>query len=321
MSHGIHMALVTVAAVSRGDATDVVAEAFLEYLTQQRGLAAATVRAYASDIRDFATFIGVESPTGNDVNLLAVRQWLAHQAENNCARSTLARRRASIRAYDAWLRSVGEQDSSELTRLAAAKIPHRLPTVLSADAAGQLMEHARGQIDRTVPETLRLWALLELLYGTGARVAEVSSLDIADVDLLDRLVRLHGKGSKDRVVPLGAVAAEAISEWLDHGRDQFAAPKKNAESTKALLLGRRGGRWGTRQIRQAVRDASRAAAVNEISPHALRHSTATHLIEGGADLRSVQEILGHSSLSTTQRYTHVTPERLRSTYRQAHPRA
>lgn len=285
---------------------------FATYLRGRRGLSPATVRGYLSDLDDLARFLQIESVTADSLTVAAVRRWLADLGRRGMAKSTIARRRASIRAYDAWLVKTGRRDSGGIDRIASPSLPRRLPRILDTAAAAELMA-AAGTDDQ--PTSLRLRACLELLYGTGARVAEISALDVTSVDLLGRTIRLHGKGDKERIVPLGAPAAAAVDRWLTDGRPHFA-PKSSA-----LFVGARSGRWGVRQMREAVHRACAAAGVTDIAPHGLRHSAATHMIEGGADLRSVQELLGHASIATTQRYTHVSAERLRATYRQAHPRA
>ncbi|TQL64695.1 integrase/recombinase XerC [Rarobacter faecitabidus] len=293
---------------------------FEEYLRSRRGLSEGTVRGYLADLRTYRDFLAVPDLTAGEVTVAHARRWLAAGTRNGLAKSTIARRRASIRAYSDWLARTGEAPSG-IGRIPAPSLPSRLPAVLHVEAAATLLNTARADYDETqAPEELRLWACLELMYGTGARIAEIAAIDVDDLDLSGRFVLLHGKGSKDRVVPLGAPAASALQTWLTAGRPTMASAGRGTTS-HALFLGTRGGRWGVRQIRESVHRACINAEITDISPHALRHSAATHLIEGGADLRSVQELLGHSSIATTQRYTHVSVERLKSIYRQAHPRA
>ena len=191
--------------------------------------------------------------------------------------------------------------------------------MLSVDEASALLELAAERADDGDPVHVRDWALLELLYASGLRVSEVVGLDPADVDLRERLVRALGKGASERIVPFGVPAARALGSWLASGRPVLA--RRARVPTPALFLGARGGRLGVRQARDVVHRLTALAGVRDLAPHGLRHSAATHLLAGGSDLRSVQEVLGHASLVTTQRYTHVSPERLRSSYVQAHPRA
>ncbi|MDR2704082.1 MAG: tyrosine recombinase XerC [Cellulomonadaceae bacterium] len=299
--------------------------AFGKQLENTRGLSAHTQRAYLSDLQDLAAFAednGVLNLA--DITLPLLRAWLADQAEAGLAKATLARRSAAARSLFQWADESGLVSGNPTRRLLTPKLSNRLPVVLSASAAERMLSHAGGlvgvdsdkdSVGRAV--ALRNWAAAELLYGAGIRVAELCGLDIADVDLDSRLVRVTGKGDKERVVPFGVPAAKALQQWLAQGRPGLAGPL----SANALFLGERGARWDQRRVRAAIHDLSIGAGVAEVAPHALRHSAATHLLEGGADLRNVQEILGHASLNTTQRYTHVTAERLKASYLQAHPRA
>jgi integrase/recombinase XerC len=203
----------------------------------------------------------------------------------------------------------------------------RVPAVLGVEEAAVLLECARERAADGDPGAVRDWAVVELLYASGLRVGELVALDVADVDLQERLVRTLGKGSKERVVPFGVPAARALAAWLERARPEVvrraaqASPKASPAPPQALFLGARGGRLGSRQAREVVHRLTMLAGVRDLAPHGLRHSAATHLLAGGSDLRSVQEVLGHASLATTQRYTHVSPERLRASYTQAHPRA
>jgi len=221
----------------------------------------------------------------------------------------------AARAFTAWAARDGLIESDPGVRLASPKARQSLPEVLRVEEAAAVME-AAGAI--ATPIGLRDAAIVELLYGTGARVSELCGLDIDDLDGDRRTVRLFGKGAKERTVPLGEPAVAAVSRWLSVGRPRLVTP----ESGLALLLGARGGRLDPRAARQVVHDRLAAVeGVADLGPHGLRHTAATHLIEGGADLRSVQELLGHATLATTQIYTHVSIERLRATYDRAHPRA
>jgi integrase/recombinase XerC len=277
-----------------------------------------TVRAYASDIDHLLSFArrhGVESYT--QIDLATLRAWLAEMARRQLSRATVARRGAAVRTFFEWALRSGRISVDPSARLASPRLNKSLPTVLAVSSAALLMDAARDAAVDGAPNDLRAWACIELLYATGARVGEIVDLDTADVDLGQRLVRVIGKGDKERVVPFGVPAAHAIVEWLDRGRPALIG----ASSTNALFVGQRGQRWGQRQVRETVHKLAAFAGVDDIAPHDLRHSAATHLLQGGSDLRTVQEVLGHSTLSTTQRYTHVSADRLRSSYKLAHPRA
>lgn len=276
------------------------------------------MRAYVGDLTDLA---GYARRHGSDdltkVDIVILRGWLASMSAGNRSRATLARRGACARTFFAWAARTGRVAQDPALRLASARPASVLPTVLNQDAAAALLDTARLRADDGDAMHLRDWAALELLYATGVRVGELCRADVDDLDLGSRTLRVTGKGDKQRVVPVGEIAVEAVEEWLARGRPVLATPT----SGPALLLGRRGGRVDQRQLRQVVHEAARSAEVDDVAPHALRHSVATHLLEGGSDLRSVQEVLGHASLATTQRYTHVTADRLRASYEQAHPRA
>lgn len=295
-----------------------VTDAFALHLQAQRGLSDNTVRAYLGDLDDLAGYArrhGVAELT--DVDIVVLRGWLASMAAAERSRATLARRGAAARTFFAWAARTGRVAQDPALRLASARPASHLPTVLDQEAAAALLDTARVRADDGDAVHLRDWAALELLYATGARVGELCAADVDDLDLGTRTIRLTGKGDKQRVVPVGELAVEAVEAWLSRGRPAVATPT----SGPALLLGRRGARVDQRQLRRAVHDVSAAAGVADVAPHALRHSAATHLLEGGSDLRSVQEVLGHASLATTQRYTHVTADRLRASFEQAHPRA
>ncbi|MGC5168467.1 tyrosine-type recombinase/integrase [Luteimicrobium sp. DT211] len=302
---------------SHGEFEEAVA-AFVRHLDLERGASAHTLRAYAGDVgglADFAREHGARGP--GDVDLALLRSWLADLASTGHARSTLARRSAAARAFFAWTARTGRTPTDPASRLGAPQVDRHLPQVLSVAAARTLADHAAALAADGAPSRLRDWVTVELLYATGLRVGELVSLDVDDVELGTRTVRALGKGRKERVVPFGVPAARAVDRWLGGGRPELATPT----SGPALLLGDRGGRWDQRRARESVHRLAADAGVPDLAPHALRHTAATHLLEGGSDLRSVQEVLGHSSLATTQRYTHVSAERLRASYRQAFPRA
>lgn len=290
--------------------------AFVAHLRDERGLSAHTVRAYTGDVAsllDHARRLGGADPGEIDVRTL--RSWLARLRSQGAARTTLARRAAAARAFTAWATARGRMATDPGALLGTTRGEHRLPAVLRADEAAAVLT-AAGE-DRS-PVGLRDRLVVELLYATAARVSELCGLDVDDVDLGRRTVRVFGKGAKERTVPIGLPAARAVEDWLRRGRPGMAGP----HSGPALLLGARGGRLDPRTARRIVHE--RLAAVPgtpDLGPHGLRHTAATHLVEGGADLRSVQELLGHATLATTQIYTHVSIERLRATYDRAHPRA
>ncbi|MFG2054902.1 tyrosine-type recombinase/integrase [Micromonospora sp. NPDC048930] len=337
---------------------------FADHLARVRNRSAHTVRAYVTDLvslLDHAVRMGCADLS--ELDLTALRSWLAKQRTMGAARTSLARRAASARAFSAWAHRAGLLPTDVAAALASPRAHRELPTVLRADQAAALMdaprraeERAPGDADsgpneaagtdsgrqpRTPPDSgtghtpdggaehasdgpaveeavlLRDRLLLELLYGTGVRVSEACGLDLTDVDHARRVVRVLGKGGRERAVPYGVPAQRALDGWLGRGRPALAGPG----SGSALLLGARGGRLNPTTARRIVAGYAEAAGLPRTTPHGLRHSAATHLLEGGADLRAVQELLGHSSLASTQIYTHVSVERLRTAYRQAHPRA
>ncbi|MFB9234313.1 tyrosine recombinase XerC [Plantactinospora siamensis] len=274
-----------------------------------------TIRAYVADtvsLLDHAVRMGCAGPA--DLDLSVLRSWLARLRTTGAARTSLARRAAAARTFTSWAHRAGLLGSDVGAALASPRAHRELPTVLRSDQAGRLVEAPGGE---ETPVLLRDRLMLELLYGTGVRVSELCGLDVADVDQGRRVVRVLGKGNRERSVPYGVPAQRALDDWLAAGRPVLARPA----SGDALLLGARGGRLQPTVARRSVGAYAAVAGLPRTTPHGLRHSAATHLLEGGADLRSVQELLGHSSLSSTQIYTHVSVERLRAAYRQAHPRA
>jgi integrase/recombinase XerC len=291
-------------------------DAFARHLAGERNRSVHTVRAYLGDVvslLDHAVRMGAGSPA--DVDLVVLRSWLARLRTSGAARSTLARRGAAARTFCTWAYREKLAPADAGQRLASPKAHRELPGVLRADQAAALVSTpTREPVD---PLMLRDRLVLELLYATGIRVGELCGLDQADVDDGRRVVRVLGKGAKERTVPYGVPAQRALDAYLRRGRPAMAVARSGA----ALLLGARGGRLLSTSVRRIVAAAATTAGLPHTSPHALRHSAATHLVEGGADLRAVQEILGHASLSSTQIYTHVSVERLRAAYRQAHPRA
>ncbi|MEU1399910.1 tyrosine recombinase XerC [Micromonospora zamorensis] len=327
---------------------------FAEHLSRVRNRSAHTVRAYVTDLvslLDHAVRMGCVDLAELDLSVL--RSWLAKQRTTGAARTSLARRAASARAFSAWAHRAGLLSADVGAALASPRAHRELPSVLRADQAAALVEApsrlatpvgpsatdpparqappvgaaptdpppgptpGAAQTAETEAVPLRDRVLLELLYATGVRVSEACGLDVGDVDHGRRVIRVFGKGGRERAVPYGVPAQRALDEWLRRGRPALVG----ARSGDALLLGARGGRLNPTTARQIVGAYAEAAGLPRTSPHGLRHSAATHLLEGGADLRAVQELLGHASLASTQIYTHVSVERLRAAYRQAHPRA
>ncbi len=294
------------------------------------------MRAYRSDLGDLLSFLGVgagdDEPVGpalGTLDLPDLRAWLAAMSAAGAARTTLARRAAACRTFSNWAHRNKLLKSDVAARLRSPRADARLPSVLTPEQAAALLDAAADVVaeagatagddaDAYAARALarRDRAILEVLYATGMRVSELCSLDLGDVDASRRTMRVLGKGDKERTVPYGAPAAAALQDWQD-AREVVAAP----DAGTALFLGARGHRIGPRAVRDIVHRATARAGVPDLGPHGLRHSAATHVLSGGADLRSVQELLGHSSLATTQRYTHVSAERLRAVYAQAFPRA
>lgn len=298
---------------------DAILEQFDEYLALECVRSPHTRRAYLSDLRSLFVFLAERGPGGlAALSLPVLRGWLAAQAGAGAARSTLARRTSAVKTFTAWATRRGLLASDPAVRLQLPKARRTLPAVLRQDQALDALAAAKSGAQQNDPLALRDALIVELLYATGIRVSELCGLDIGDVDLGHRLVRVLGKGDKQRVAPFGAPAAEALRRWLADGRTALVT----AESGSALLLGARGRRLDPRQARTVVHQTMAAVpGAPDIGPHGLRHSAATHLLEGGADLRVVQELLGHSTLATTQLYTHVSVARLRAVHDQAHPRA
>jgi integrase/recombinase XerC len=289
------------------------------HLVSERDLAPHTVRAYLCDVAgllEHAGRLGVHEVTGLDLRIL--RSWLARQQVTGRSRTTMARRATAVRVFTAWLARTGRAPVDVGVSLRSPKAHQALPPVLRQDEARELVDAVARLADDGSPVGLRDVAMVELLYATGVRVGELVGLDVDDVDRSRNVVRVFGKGRKERTVPFGNPAATALDAWVQRGRPQLAVPGAGA----ALFVGRRGRRIDQRAVRTLVhRRIAEVEGAPDIGPHGLRHTAATHLLEGGADLRSVQELLGHASLATTQLYTHVSTDRLRQAYRQAHPRA
>lgn len=296
---------------------------FTRHLDKERGCSAHTVRAYLGDLHSLFTHLArVDGPAPAEVTLRDLRTWLANQHAAGADRATLQRRAAAVRTFFAWTAHTGRTPSDPARGLRSPRLDRRLPPTLEADQAGRVLDDLAARVEqfedpRDRATALRDSAILEVLYSTGIRVSELCGLELADQDTDRQLLRVLGKGGKQRVVPLGGPARRCLDAWLAV-RELLAAPSAGT----AMFVGDRGARIDPRVVRRIVhRGLAAVPDAPDLGPHGLRHAMATHLLEGGADLRSVQEMLGHSSLATTQLYTHVTTERLRKAYQQAHPRA
>lgn len=281
------------------------------HLAKERGLSPHTVRAYAGDLAQLAGAVGRRP---DEVTLAALRGWLAGLTDASAAPATIQRRVACVRGFYGWAVREGHLAEDPAVRLVGPRRPRRLPKVPTSEAMTELLDAASSGIDDDGPLAARDAALLEVLYSSGLRVSELVSLRLSDVDRDRRSVSVVGKGGKERSVPLGAPALGALDAWLVR-RPEVATPA----SPDTVFLGARGGHLDARVARRVVHQATGPG--EGVGPHAIRHAMATHLVEGGADLRSVQEMLGHASVATTEIYTHVSAQRLRDAYRQAHPRA
>jgi integrase/recombinase XerC len=325
---------------------DVLLQAFERHLAAERGLSAHTVRAYVGDVTsllEFAVDSGVDLASPAGLNIGVLRGWLGVQYRAGQARASIARRAAAARSFTAFSHARGWLDSDPGPLLGTPKPGRALPQVLAKEHMVTLLGQARKErrpgharpdeapeppndaeepsqteTAETVALALRDSAIMELLYASAIRVSELSGLGTGDLDQERRTVKVLGKRAKERVVPVGIPALRAVRAWLANGRPVLA----RTASGDAMFVGVRGGRIDPRTVRRVVHARIAAAGtVPDTGPHGLRHTAATHLLEGGADLRSVQEMLGHASLATTQIYTHVSTERLLAAYRQAHPRA
>ena len=288
------------------------------HLRHSRGASAHTVRAYTADLAAFLAFTGtdpVDPGAASALTLRAARAWLADSVARGAARSTVSRHVAALRNFSAWAHREGLAPTDAAAALASARADQRLPRVVDQDEAAALLECARSRASADDPVSIRDWAILELIYATGIRVSEACSLTTSSIDAAALTVRVVGKGDKERTVPFGVPARDALDQWTVRARPSLAV------GTDALFVGAKGGPIDPRVVRAMIHRMCARAGVRDIAPHGLRHSAATHLLQGGADLRAVQEILGHSSLATTQRYTHVDAGRLSDVYRRAHPRA
>ena len=297
-------------------------DAWSVYLRANLAVSEHTLRAYISDLRSFTTYCQVGELSQENirrvVTLRAIRSWLASLVQQGKSRSTISRRTASIRSFTAWAYRRGYLDSDPGLLVTSARGDQKLPQVQTPSDTAELLSYAATRArEENSPAAIRDWTILETIYATGIRVSEVCSLDTTSIDQQGMTLRVIGKGNKERVVPFTRACLSALQAWLSHGRPSLAIP----EAGRALFVGDKGRRIDPRVIRSMIHRMCAQAGVRDLAPHALRHTAATHILAGGADLRAVQEMLGHSSLQTTQRYTHVDAQRLSAIYKQAHPRA
>jgi integrase/recombinase XerC len=288
------------------------------HLGSAKGYSPNTVKGYLADMHDLCDSMALQpnaSVTSLDLEIL--RQWLWKVSEKGASKATIARKSAAARSFSSWLHKSGHLTQDPGLRLRSPKSARALPKVVSRESLQQVFSWLSTKATIDNPSGLRDLAVVEMLYATGARVSEIVSLDLGSIDFSRNIVRLLGKGSKERMVPFGQPARDALENWIRIGRNELA----NDRSAAALFLNSRGQRVGVRQVYSLVAGLLQETATGAAGPHALRHSAATHLLDGGADLRAVQELLGHASLGTTQIYTHVSIERLRDGYTNAHPRA
>lgn len=302
-----------------GTSREDILECWAKSLRLRSGFSPATVRAYVTDVQNLFSHLDAQPTAGGleQITSRSLQGWLSHRIATGKTRATVARNAAAARAFTKWARAEGFFQTDPGEGLSVGGAPSRLPQVAPVEDIAALLETRAGEGLSDVEAAIadRDTAIVELLYGCGLRVAELCFLDLESVQEDQRLLRVHGKGDKERLVPYGLPAQKALDRWLAK-RSLLVAGQETA-----LFVGVRGARINQRVVRRLVHDAAKAAGVPDLSPHGLRHSSATHLLEGGADLRHVQEYLGHASLQTTQRYTHVDSARLSAIYRQAHPRA
>jgi len=305
--------------VSQKDPFLKALERFLDFLQDQKRSSAQTLRAYRSDLLQFRTYLAEEhckdgAPGPGGIDALAVRAFVAHMSRSGLEKTSIARKLSAVRSFLRFAVRDGRIEFNPAEAIASPRVGRALPRTLTVDEMFNLLDRIQDED----PISLRDRSMLELLYATGLRVSELVSLDLNDVDLSGMVVRVLGKGNKERLVPFGRKAADSLGSWLDASKRL----RSRGNDTVALFLNVRGGRLTDRSVRRVLDKRLREAAIHaRISPHVLRHSFATHLLGAGADLRAIQELLGHSSLSTTQRYTHVSADELMKVYDRSHPRA
>lgn len=291
---------------------------FEAYLDAGRGYSENTVKAYLIDVQDLADFLEKKNIQNvADLNLEHLRDWLWQATQQGLTKATIARKSAAIRSFTAWALKNGLSESDPGLRLRSPKASRTLPKVVSRESLSMVFTSLTERATEDNPQGIRDLVAVELLYASGARVSELVGLDLESIDYSRSIMRVMGKGAKQRMVPFGQPARDALDLWIRIARPMLA----NEKSGQALLLNSRGQRIGVRQVYSLVANLLEATPTGAAGPHSLRHSAATHLLDGGADLRAVQELLGHASLGTTQIYTHVSIERLRDGYKNAHPRA
>lgn len=291
---------------------------FKDYLDAGRGYSSNTVKAYLTDIQDLATFLKKQSVEHVDeLNLEHLRDWLWRGTQSGLTKTTIARKSAAVRSFTSWALKSGIAESDPGLRLRSPKASRTLPKVVSRESLALIFDALTAKATEENPQGVRDLVVVELLYASGARVSELVGLDLESIDYSRNIMRVMGKGSKERMVPFGQPARDALDMWIRVARPMLESEK----SGRALLLNSRGQRIGVRQVYGLVAGLLESTPTGAAGPHSLRHSAATHLLDGGADLRAVQELLGHASLGTTQIYTHVSIERLRDGYKNAHPRA
>jgi len=291
---------------------------FLAHLELERGMARNTLQSYRSDLQQFGLFLGERDRTAEEATAADVSDFLTGLAAGNgrpaATSATIQRKTASLRSFYRHLRREGVRDSDPTAKLSAPRRSRKLPRVLGLAEVQRLLDQPKG----TDPIALRDRALLELMYACGLRASETIDLDVAHVDLVDCVVRARGKGSKERIVPVGRTAARAVADYLRRGRPQLIGSRTQSR----LFVNFRGGQLTRQGLYKVIgRHSESAGLADKMSPHTLRHTFATHLLAGGCDLRSVQEMLGHADVSTTQLYTHLSNQHIKDAYFKAHPRA
>ena len=298
-------------------------DGFESQLDAGRGYSVNTVKAYLTDVKDLGEHLAKKNKVEldaleiTDLSLEDLRDWLWQASQQGLTKTTVARKSAAVRSFTAWAFKNGLLAADPGLRLRSPKASRTLPKVVSRESLNQIFEKLTEQATEDNPQGVRDLLAIELLYASGARVSELVGLDMEDIDYSRNIMRVMGKGAKQRMIPFGQPARDALDKWIRISRPLLA----NGKSGQALLLNSRGQRIGVRQVYSMVAKLLEATPTGAAGPHSLRHSAATHLLDGGADLRAVQELLGHASLGTTQIYTHVSIERLRDGYKNAHPRA
>ena len=295
--------------------------AFETYLDAGRGYSRNTVKAYTTDVAEFLTFAGARISDAEQISLELLRDWLWSLSESGLVKSSIARKSASVRAFTAWLMQTGRTKTDPGLRLRSPKASRTLPKVVSRETLSEIFESLEKLASDDNPGGIQDLLIVELLYACGMRVSELVALDLQDFDYQRNIVRVTGKGDKQRMIPFGLPALKALQHWIRIGRPQYESAITDSSVSHALLISSRGKRIGQRQVYALIAGLLEGTPTGVAGPHALRHSAATHLLDGGADLRVVQELLGHASLGTTQIYTHVSIDRLRDGYKNAHPRA